>query len=515
MVIATPLPPRTEEFAAHPDEFAEIILGQHLYPYQRDILLALAEPGARVAVRSCNSIGKDFTAACAVLHFGAVYDDLRGVTTGPTGDTVRDIQWGREIHRLWGAKLIDLPGRMLDQEWDISPTRNIRGLSTNSAEAFQGRHAERVLIVVTEASAEEITPDIWLAIDRVIASGIAHVLLLGNPVRATGRFHDAFTVESHLWRTFHVSAFDTPNLQACAALDGYTDLSYATWREWQPAHALDRCPAVEPALVTHAWVEEMRERHGEESDAWRVSVLGDFPVGAGDMIAPLAWVEAACVREVSASGARLAAGLDVAREGFDLSALVVLQDAKVLALDEWDDPDLMATVGRAVRLYREYPGLVLAVDDTGLGGGVTDRLAELIRAGDIEGYLVPVNFGQSADEKDDFVDKKSEMWWRVHEALDPAGATKLALPRHHTLIPRLTAQLTAARYKVMDSGGRIWVGKRGELERGSRRTRQPGVESPDLGDALALALEAWVQFRYDARVSVRTVYKDSFLGKRR
>lgn len=497
---------------SRPDIFATRILGQHLYPYQRDILLALAEPGARVAVRSCNSIGKDFVGACAVLHFGAIYPDLRGVTTGPTGDTVRDIQWGREIHRLWAARRLELPGRMLDQEWDISPQRNIRGLSTNSAEAFQGRHAERVLVIVTEASAEEITPDIWLAIDRVISSGVAHVLLLGNPLRASGRFHDVFTVESHLWRTMHVSAFDTPNLRACAELDGFSGLSYANWREWEPQHGLDRCPTVEPGLVSHAWVEEMRERYGEDKDAWRVSVLGDFPVGAGDMIAPLEWLEAACTRQVSASGARIVGGCDVAREGFDLSALVLMQDAKVLVVEEWDEHDLMATVGRLVRWYRAYPGLVLAVDDTGLGGGVTDRLAELVREGEIGGHLLPVNFGQAADERADFVDKKSEMWWRVHEALDPNGPTRLALPGTHPLIPRIVSQLSAARYKVIDSNGRLWVGKRGEEHRGDKATR--GVESPDLGDALALALEAWAQFYGGRHRRERVIHRDSFLGAR-
>jgi hypothetical protein len=38
------------------------------------------------------------------------------------------------------------------------------------------------------------------------------VLALGNPTVVSGPFYDAFTVNRASWRTFTISAFDTPNL---------------------------------------------------------------------------------------------------------------------------------------------------------------------------------------------------------------------------------------------------------------------------------------------------------------
>ena len=69
---------------------------------------------------------------------------------------------------------------------------------------------------------------------------------------------------------------------------------------------------------------------------------------------------------------------------------------------------------------------------------------------------------------------------------------------------QLSAQLAGVTYKNDSYGmGRLWVEKKGE-----------GSDSPDLGDALALALEAWVQFYAGRARRERVVYQDSFLGTR-
>ena len=45
------------------------ILGVTIYPHQAAILRALTGEKRRVAVRACHSVGKDFSAACALLWF--------------------------------------------------------------------------------------------------------------------------------------------------------------------------------------------------------------------------------------------------------------------------------------------------------------------------------------------------------------------------------------------------------------------------------------------------------------
>lgn len=188
------------------------------------------------------------------------------------------------------------------------------------------------------------------------------------------------------------------------------------------------------------------------------------------------------------------AGLDVARFGDDMTGLVVVEDTKIIALEEWSKRDLMETCGRVVNYLEDYPEVILAIDDTGLGGGVTDRLLEL----DLDQTILPINYGQVAYEKDRFKDKASEMWWRVREIHDPRSDDPVEYPSMNPLVKRLMAQLSAAKYKF-DSRGRIWIIKAGE-----------GDESPGLGDALALAYEAWVTFWASSVTSLRQVGSSMF-----
>lgn len=184
----------------------------------------------------------------------------------------------------------------------------------------------------------------------------------------------------------------------------------------------------------------------------------------------------------------VAVGADIARFGNDMTGVAIVADLKLVGLEEWAHRDLMESAGRILTITRAFPDCVLAVDDTGLGGGVVDRLSE-------EGLeVLPVNFGQRAYEVDRFRDKASEMWWRLREIHDPEAEDPIIYPSNNPLIRRLMAQLSGARYKL-DSRGRIWVLKKEE-----------GTESPGLGDAAALAYEAWVTYYASANLSQRRMH---------
>jgi hypothetical protein len=172
----------------------------------------------------------------------------------------------------------------------------------------------------------------------------------------------------------------------------------------------------------------------------------------------------------------VAIGADIARFGKDLTGVAVVEDTKVIALDEWSNKDLMETSGRILKWIEDFKDSVLTVDDTGLGGGVVDRLRE-------QGVeVLGINYGSRAYEFDRFRDKASEMWWRLRELHDPDSEEPISYSSHNPLVKRLMAQLSGAHYKF-DSKGRIWVVK-----------CLPGDESPGLGDALALAYEGWVTY---------------------
>jgi len=83
----------------------------------------------------------------------------------------------------------------------------------------------------------------------------AVTLLLGNPVQKfSGFFYDTQNRLANDWVTMKVSCVDSPR-------------------------------------VSEAYVEEMKARYGEESNAYRIRVLGEFPRSDDDTIIPMELLE--------------------------------------------------------------------------------------------------------------------------------------------------------------------------------------------------------------------------------
>lgn len=237
------------------------------------------------------------------------------------------------------------------------------------------------------------------------------------------------------------------------------------------------------------WREEQRAENKSESlflqfapETWEEAIQGS----GADTLINIDWVEAAFARERRGTGGLVAIGADIARYGADHCGVTIVEDMDVVGLEEWAKLSLMQTVGRLVAIIKSYPGCVIAVDDTGMGGGVVDRLLELR----LDCTVVAVNFGARASDDDRFYNLLSEMWWRVREMLDPDARSPLSLPGHHSLRERLQMQLTGAQYDIVDSRGRIRVYKAGREKPGPN---EDPLESPDLADSLALALEAYIR----------------------
>ncbi|HOV14625.1 MAG TPA: phage terminase large subunit, partial [Spirochaetota bacterium] len=110
--------------------------------------------------------------------------------------------------------------------------------------------------------------------------------------------------------------------------------------------------------------------------------------------------------------------------------------------------------------------ILINIDDTGVGGGVTDVLLT-------EGYNVtPINFGSSPKDKDKYPNKRAEMWC---EFADQVNDEIICLPNHQKLIE----DLETVKYYYDTKQRRCIVPK--ELHK-----KEIG-RSPDYGDACILA----------------------------
>ena len=244
-------------------QFAADVLGVTLWSKQQEVLNALANH-RRVAVKSGNGLGKDFTAAVAALWFLHCHDPAIVLTTAPTFRQVRNILW-RQIQRLHDPAADTLGGKMLNTRWELSQDRYALGLSAGGADRFQGFHCENVLVIVDEAAG--VSEEIYEAVDAVMTSSNAKLLLIGNPTTTGGAFHRAFHQERGLYETITISALDSPNVTG------------------------DEPPV--PGLVTAQWVEERRIAWGEDSDTYRSRVLGQFPARGDDTLISMDDIEAA------------------------------------------------------------------------------------------------------------------------------------------------------------------------------------------------------------------------------
>ena len=427
---------------ADPLFFSKYVLGgDQPWGRQSEILRAVRD-ARRVAVRSGHGVGKTWTAARAAVWYLYSHPHSIVLTTAPTHRQVRSILWA-EIRKQVRAARVPLGGRMTETRLALDDDWFALGLSTDEPERFQGYHAEHLMLVMDEAPG--ISPEIYDAARGLLTSRHARVLLIGNPTAPSGPFYEAFRQPG--WRTIHIACTDCPNVT--------------------------RRRVIYPRLVTAEWVEAQRAEWGAESPAFRTRVLGEFPQDADSQLVPLAWIHAAQARvpgEVE-SASELRMGVDVARYGSDRTVLLVADCAAVREVHAAVGLSTMETAGRIIAQARAT-GIRperIAVDDTGLGGGVTDRLRE-------QGWRVHAVNGAASPRNPNFENRRAELFWAVREAISPDNAQALALPPKFA---RLASELSHLRYELTS---------RGRIRLGSKDTVRAALgRSPDRADAFALS----------------------------
>ena len=330
----------------------------------------------------------------------------------------------------------------------LGPDRQAFGLSTNEGVRFQGFHGN-ILVILDEAPG--VLPEIYEAIEGIRAGGVVRVLAVGNPVIASGPFHDAFTTGREGWKPITISAFDTPNLQGLT-LEQLLEMS---------EEELDRNPR--PYLITRRWVKEKYSEWGPGNPLWDSRVLGNFPLQSEDALLSLTWLEQAKLRE--AGDGETFAGLDVAGPGKDETVLCVRRGPKIVLLQAWLDGDPYGKIIAALHPFRRELKQ-LNVDSIGIGWNLFTRLKS-------DGFPVRgVNVGEAPRNKDKFQNLKAELYWgfrrRASEG-DLAGLND----------DKAIAQLAGIRYEY-NSRGLIVIESK-------EQARKRGVKSPDRAEAIILA----------------------------
>lgn len=458
----------------------------------------------RTVIRACHGIGKTFTLSTIVPWFLTTHPNSKVLTTAPTNRQVNHLLWN-EIRKRHtnaivplGGKVLETPHWKLGDGWEAlgySPEKGRRNEreGETSQSAFQGFHAEDMLIIIDEAPG--VPPAIWNQIEGMSTSGNVRIVAIGNPTTKNCRFYELFG--SRAWAQIHLSIFDSPNLQVnklydldCIKreLDHLLRMSPDEMR-----HRFSQYSVRNKALVTAKWVmtRALPEEWGIDSIPFRTRCLGEFPEVESDVFFPDDVVEAAIGREIEKKTPVLSRwyGVDPARYGSDETIITIIEDDVVLGVISMSGKDGMTVANRIVAEYRNRERVAdekILIDSTGLGGPILDRVKEMQTEGflDKSTLVFEFNNGESADEECDPKERQTKDKERYAnkkaKALDllSQDINLISLPREYGTVYK--RELTTLIYDY-DSKGR----KRAESKDDYKA--RTGKGSPDRSESLAYA----------------------------
>ena len=528
-----------------PETFFSTVLGIKLPPHQKKILRDCLKHN-RVAINTSNSVGKSFLiGAIAFFYF------ITNLSDEPDNSTViiitsvifsqvkRSIfanikhfakRADKYVKENFGEEYSFLPKDFSESpntvEYWFDELSYIMGISTDNCNAISGIHARNLLILFDEA--QGLTESVFSGFRGVLQSGLAKLILLGNPTLPngpTGEFYNAMQPDSNYHR-ITISAFDTPNfvetgVTLASMLLPETDPD--NWRykldkycgtNYKQSKFNDEIGLWEEEVITNLPYTNLQNpisAYGVLVDCgmnpdqfdFLTRVRALFPTGEGNCVINQQWLEDSMnnysIPEKHESGIR-SMGVDISGGlGRDFSTIAVRDGNKIIYLEEYQlsAPEFEEEI---VRVYNEYGCEYCCIERDGIGLPVVEHLEERdvinivpINSGGGAGIEDPLTYDdeiKSKELKELYYRKRDELWFNLRNLLNPYKNTNpILLPKHH----KLKKHLMCATWKKGNTG-KIQVSPKDEM-------RIKIKESPDLADAVIFAFadigEAGLMANYD------------------
>lgn len=418
-------------------------------PWQEQILRDLGaglidmNQALLMAVAGGKGGGKSMLLSIIILWAFSTFPETRGRVTANTRTQLETVTWA-EVNKWFNLfiarELFEFTATALHaREKRYEKTWRIDAMpwSKENPDAFRGLHnyGKRIIIVTDEASG--IDDVIWNALDGTLTDTNTEIIWIAasNPSRNYGRFRECFPggKHAHAWKTYRVDTRTIP----------FTNKKQiADWAK--------------------AW--------GEDSDYFKVNVLGEFPsVSSLQLIPTDVILEAQARTPISHPYEPLIFALDVARFGDNKSVLARRrgQDMKTMPRISWRGLSVVDLSSRVAALIASDCPDAVFIDEGGVGGGVVDVLRSLGHS------VIGVNFGSKPSSRPGgslVANKRAEMYVMLKDAL----VRDLAIEADEDVFDQLVALEFG-----FDRNDAI-------LLEGKEDMRKRGVPSPDDADAYAL-----------------------------
>jgi phage terminase large subunit len=467
VVMATKVDPKIlaqfKVWRENPVQFVRDQFGVEPDGWQKRVLMA-AVTHNRIAMCSCKGPGKTCVLAWLILWFIACYPSARMLATSVSRDNLRDNLWAEIAKWLRKSKMLSntfdwhaerVSNKKEPENWFCSARAWPRGADPNAqATTLQGLHDDYTMAVLDESGG--IPSAVMVTAEASLGTGIKNIVIqAGNPEVQDGPLWDACNRDRNQWYVEYITGDpDDPNRASRVKID---------------------------------WARSEIEKWGRDNPWVLTNVFGRFPPTSSDKLLSAADIDAAFGRTYVPEQLEVypvVYGVDVAKSlTRNRSTLWRRQGPLATLLGEWrlDKTIQLANAISTILMQEQQKGVeiqAINVDNGGLSG-VAEFLVQL-------GWtqVIPVDNSWPANDPR-FFSIRSEMWWKM------AQDVKKTLCLQHNVALKLELMAPKVEYKIVGNKGTRFL-----LE--SKESMQDrGVQSPDLGDGLALTYFADLAMKED------------------
>jgi len=399
-----------------------------------------------ISIASGHGTGKTSLLSWVILWVGLFKYDAKIPCTAPTAPQLVRLllpevrKWSDKLPRELKRCVVVKNDSVAFDSGNIAIARTAR---KEAPEGLQGFHATFLCWIIDEASGVHNT--IFEVIEGSL-TGHKHLrLLTANPTRTDGYFYDSHNKNKALWKRHTFNAEESEN-------------------------------------VSKESIERKKKEYGENSDAYRVRVLGRFPKTSSDSVIPMYIIEDAVHRgdDYNDYGAEVW-GVDYADAGDDRTILVKRVGNYFYEKIECPVDGMhrqSKTASWIASLYLEakekhkVPKAIF-IDSIGEGSGLMSRMNE----SDFNNIpAISVKVSESPDRPDIYLNKRAELYYRLKGVLEDNGK----MFEDDGAIGELSAQ----RFEITQKGVIKIIEK--------KLIKEALGRSPDVADAMALCCSNFV-----------------------
>jgi phage terminase large subunit len=428
--------------------------------WQQAEVLSLVQQGhKRVACKSGKGPGK--TSVSVIVGLWSCFRRRNALTmvTAPTMRQAKEV-WLAECRRL-----VERADPAIKKWIEVTNSRVIIGesrdwgvklITATKEENAQGIHEDNLFFIVEEASGVE--RPIMNAIETTVTNKNGRVLAIGNPNTRDCAFFDYFARFRHRWATITLNTEDSARIKVMR--NGELE------------------PMVSPELLDY-----LIEKFGRDSDVYRISVLGEFPLSDPNCVISAEQAEIG-MRSNLLAMARLNQkhtgaparqfGIDFARFGADESVVYRRAGNAIVEWQPFSRREPAHVVDYAFRLQEDAhwknTECIYVADAGGMGQGVMHKFHDAGKR------IIEFHNQGVAAQSQRFDNKITEAWFNIAELFKKG---QIHIPNDN----RLIQQLTTRQYHTTKKGKLVLESK----DDFKKRSKDEDGASPDRADALVMA----------------------------